>query len=907
MTPPDQTPSPSGRPPEALAAALEDRYRVERELGQGGMATVYLAYDVRHDRKVALKVLRPELAAILGAERFLAEIKTTANLQHPHILSLFDSGEAGGLVYYVMPFVDGESLRDRLAREHQLPVDEAVRISREVADALHYAHGLGIVHRDIKPENILLHGGHALVADFGIALAVSRSDGGTRMTETGMSLGTPHYMAPEQAMGEREITPRADIYALACVTYEMLTGEPPFTGATAQAIVARVVTESPRSLSTQRRTIPPHVEAAVLTALEKLPADRFASAAEFVEALDGKAAGRYDGRTVAMAAGTRAPSSRLVAGIAAVAVVTTALAAWGWLRPAPEVPRPVLRYQLGLDDAERFQPGTDLVRVALSPDGSRLVYAGPAEAGTQLWLRDRSQLHATPIPNTTNARNPAFSPDGRRLAFLDSQTRVRVISLDGSPPITVADTGVLSGGVAWGDDGFIYYDAQPGLSRVPEAGGAPEVLFPLDTAEAGQAWADVLPGGRGVVFRTRGPGGNAGAYEIVAGRPGTGERHLLMRGVFARYLRSGQLLVVTAEGNLLAAPFDATNLKLTGPAVPLLEGIALKAFGAVDLAVSASGTMVYRGGSGGEFGSWTPVWVERGGRESPVEQGWTVEGAIPSRAMALSADGRRIALGVFNRNSGNDLWVKELPGGPFTRITFLDGFSTTPFWLPGGEKVGFRRDGSVLLTQRADGVGTPDTIANSGDGARETSISRDGHWLVWARQNVQSAAGGWDIYGLQLGADSAPRPLVTDPGHQIQPKLSPDGRWLAYADVQSNQQPEVYVRPFPQVDQGRWQVSLDGGVQPEWSPSGKELFFRSPGSGAVSVARLRTEPGFTVLDRSEFMPAPREGRLYAGNYEAHPDGKRLLMMKRLTGEDEGGAGLVTVENFAEELKQRVPR
>src|SRR5262245_57350408 len=249
------------------------------------MATVYLAHDVRHDRKVAIKVLRPELSAILGADRFLAEIKTTANLQHPHILGLHDSGEAGGHVFYVMPYVEGESLRDRLRREHQLPVDDAVRITREVADALDYAHRHHVVHRDIKPENILLHDGRALVADFGIALAVSRSDGGTRMTETGMSVGTPHYMSPEQAMGEREITPKADVYALGCVLYEMLTGEPPFTGPTAQAIIARVMTETPRSLTMQRRTIPPHIEAVVWKALEKLPADRFASAAAFAEAL----------------------------------------------------------------------------------------------------------------------------------------------------------------------------------------------------------------------------------------------------------------------------------------------------------------------------------------------------------------------------------------------------------------------------------------------------------------------------------------------------------------------------------------------------------------------------------------------------------------------------------------------
>src|SRR6476619_1554753 len=252
------------------------------------MATVYLAEDLKHRRNVDIKVLRPELAAVIGAERFVREIKTIAALQHPHILGLIDSGEVDGTAYYVMPYVEGESLRDRLTREQQLPVADAVRLATEVADALDYAHRHGVIHRDIKPENILLHDGHALVADFGIALAVSSAGVSSRMTETGMSLGTPTYMSPEQAMGEREITARSDIYALGCVLYELLTAEPPFTGATAQAVVARVVTEAPRPLQAQRHTIPPHVEAAVLTALEKLPADRFASAADFAAALRNK-------------------------------------------------------------------------------------------------------------------------------------------------------------------------------------------------------------------------------------------------------------------------------------------------------------------------------------------------------------------------------------------------------------------------------------------------------------------------------------------------------------------------------------------------------------------------------------------------------------------------------------------
>src|SRR5215218_6539284 len=251
------------------------------------MATVYLAEDLKHRRRVAIKVLRPELAAVIGADRFLREIETIAGLQHSHILGLIDSGEVGGTAYYVMPFVEGESLRDRLVREKQLPIGDAVRIATEVAGALDYAHRHGVIHRDIKPENILLHDGAALVADFGIALAASKA-GGNRMTETGMSLGTPHYMSPEQAMGEREITARSDVYALGCVLYEMLTGDPPFGGSTAQAIVARVLTEAPRPILPQRHTIPPAIETAVLTALEKLPADRFGSAAQFSEALAGR-------------------------------------------------------------------------------------------------------------------------------------------------------------------------------------------------------------------------------------------------------------------------------------------------------------------------------------------------------------------------------------------------------------------------------------------------------------------------------------------------------------------------------------------------------------------------------------------------------------------------------------------
>jgi serine/threonine-protein kinase len=268
---------------EQLRVALADRYVIEEELGAGGMATVYLAHDAKHNRKVALKVLRPELAAMIGAERFLQEIEVTANLQHPHILPLHDSGEADSFLYYVMPFVEGETLRAKIEREKQLGIDDAVEIARNVAAALDYAHRKGVIHRDIKPENVLMHDGQPLIADFGIALAVSHA-GGSRLTETGLSIGTPHYMSPEQAMGDRELDARSDVYSLGAMLYEMLAGDPPYMGNTAQAIVAKVITEKAPPVTVSRDTVPSHVAAAVGKALNKLPADRFVTAAQFAEA-----------------------------------------------------------------------------------------------------------------------------------------------------------------------------------------------------------------------------------------------------------------------------------------------------------------------------------------------------------------------------------------------------------------------------------------------------------------------------------------------------------------------------------------------------------------------------------------------------------------------------------------------
>jgi serine/threonine-protein kinase len=488
-----------------LTTAIADRYRIERQLGQGGMAIVYLAHDIKHDRKVALKVLRPELAAVIGAERFLNEIKVTANLQHPNILPLYDSGEADSFLFYVMPFVEGDTLRDKLDREKQLSIDEAVDITRSVAAALDYAHRQDVIHRDIKPENILIHDGQALVADFGIALAVSQA-GGNRLTETGLSIGTPHYMSPEQAMGDREVDARSDVYSLGAMLFEMLAGDPPYTGSTAQAVVAKVITEKAPRVTATRETVPPHVDDSIQKALAKLPADRFTSASRFAESL---ANASFTMPAAAAAdAGRDAHSmwNPLSIATAALAAVLLPLALIATLRPQP--PAPITRFAVAMEEEEAifFSSQGNPSRLAIAPDGSELVYVGSdGETGTQLWHRPFDQLNASPLPGTQSGWSPVFAPDGERLAFIAAldEPEIRVISLGGGPPVTVVNNGVDSR-AAWGPDDYLYFISFDGssstLRRVQSTGGPVEDVVALDHLEAERyAWPHVLPGGRGLI------------------------------------------------------------------------------------------------------------------------------------------------------------------------------------------------------------------------------------------------------------------------------------------------------------------------------------------------------------------------------------------------------------------------
>ena len=852
---------------EGLSASLKDRYRIERELGQGGMATVYLAHDVRHDRKVALKVLRPELAAILGGARFLAEIKTTANLQHPHILSLFDSGEADGTVYYVMPYVDGESLRDRLNREKQLPVDDALRIAREVADALHYAHGHGIVHRDIKPENILLHGGHAMVADFGIALAASRSDGGTRMTETGMSLGTPHYMSPEQAMGEKEITPRADIYALGCVLYEMLTAEPPFTGATAQAIIARVMTEEPRSLTMQRRTIPPHVEAVCRKALEKLPADRFATAAAFAEAL-----GRSDytgPATTTMRAGVAPASPRARAMgwapwlLLAVAVLA---GAWGTFRARPREVPPVLSFTVDLASQITDLGGSP---IGLSPDGTRMVFTSQTldDPQVRLYLWSFATATATVLGNTENAVQPFFSPDGAWIALWSNGALRKVSVAGGTVTSLVTASGAFQGGT-WTSRDDIIFSTNGILIRTNPDGHAPDTLLRDSTHQ--YRWPEALPDGKNIVFMAAGGGPSRIQALSLGSRRVT---DLGITGANPRYVGRNRLVYATDDGNLFAVPFDPARVRVTGAAVPIVGNVRMTSGGAAKIGASKNGMLIWLGGNAARR---ELVLVDPTGRETSTH---TPNDLYESPR--FSPDGKRIAVGIGDLLGGRpDIWTLDLSRNTVSRVTF-DSASVYPEWSPDGQWIHYAttRNGDYdLWRSRADGSGVQDSVVTGPHDQWEGVPSPDGRGLAYRTTDPVTKR---DIYWLPSGSKQ-PIPILKTPFEERGIAISPDGHWLAYVSNETGLD-EVYVRALPGPG-GRVQVSPSGGREPRWGSGGRTLFYRSRDSVYVTDIAIAGSEVRVGAHRTLFADGYRTGG--AGNHagwDVDPSGRRFVFVR-----DRGG-------------------
>jgi serine/threonine-protein kinase len=896
-----------------LTAALEGRYTIERELGEGGMAIVYLADDLKHDRKVALKVLKPELASVVGGERFISEIRTTANLQHPHILPLFDSGEADSFLFYVMPYVEGETLRDRLDREKQLPVKEAVDIARKVAGALQAAHDQGVIHRDIKPANILLQKGEPVVSDFGIALAVAEAGGG-RLTETGLSLGTPYYMAPEQATGDRDPDARSDLYSLASVLYEMLAGEPPFTGGTAQAVLGRILTSDPTPINETRRAVSPDLDAVVLHALEKTPADRFPSMAAWADAL-----GRVDlswsgSHTTAMPATTGARGSQPAAGGAArsgarvwqistgvLLAATAALAFANFAGGTAATERTVRRFELLLpvEIGANSDWGSN---IAISPDGRRIAYSGMHDGASSpgLWVREADELEPVSLTGTTLGVHPTFSPDGSRIAFISDDRALKVASLEGRPPVTLhQDPWLRRSGVSWGDDGYIYFGQWNGeagntvIFRIPEDGGEIEQLTSIDDArgEVAHYFPDVLPGAEWMIVTiARDELYDASTRDIGITRIGSGVVTPIFEGMQAVWSDTGHIIVVRGDGALLASEWDGKS-STTGPLVPVFEGVQVESLASADFAVASDGTLIYVPLS--QEGAVSPVWINRQGLESPVDPAWRTSRVADPR---ISPDGRFVAYS----STGDPQWVtkvKELDDGPETTLSAEGAINIRPAWTPDSRSVAWvtsRLETNSLVIRPADGsLPSEFLITSSGDrNLDEVAFSPDGEWIV-AQVND-------DIYIKSTDSDSDLEPLLAEPGViEGDFAISPDGRWLAYVSTESGQS-IVYVRPFPNVDDGRTVVSTRAARAPRWAPDMSELYYRTL-SGDFMAAELSIGAGFAVRVRTPLFPflGLQTSGAFA-QYDVHPDGDRFFMVR--LGDGSGRTPVVVVDGFDQELR-----
>jgi serine/threonine-protein kinase len=905
-------------------------YEILTLIGQGGMGEVYRARDSKLNRDVAIKVLPADVAADRDRlARFEREAQTLAALNHPNIAHLHGVEEALGTPALVMELVEGPTLADRIV-EGPIQIDEALPIAKQIAEALEAAHEQGIIHRDLKPANIKVRpDGAVKVLDFGLAkafepagvLSANATTSPTlslHATQAGVILGTAAYMSPEQAKG-KPVDRRADLWSFGCVLFEMLTGRQPFVGETTSDVLAKVIERDPQ-WSALPATTPASIRTLLRRCFEKDPRRRLDSAAVARMEIDDVSrptpleehAAGIDVR----AARWRWPSWAALA-LAAAAAGVAVIATWAATRRPAASPSPLARFSITLPAAQPLAFSINDCDIAIASDGTHLAYTAGDQA--QLMVRSLDQLEAVPLAGITNARSPFFSPEGGWIGYFDrldeglttgpggQRGSLKKVRTSGGPPITIASVTGGSRGATWATDGSIIFatnDVSTGLLRVSADGGEPQILTKLDTAngERDHYFPSLLPDGHGVLFTIDRGGGDGGISnrQVAVLDLKTGARKTVIRGGGqAEYVETGHLVYANG-GALWAVRFDPASLTVSGESVPILEHVLT--LGAAGFAVSSRGTLLYV-----PAGGRTPrslVWVTRRGVEEPIP--------APPHIYSeprLSPEGKRVALNIAEPRS--QIWIWDIVREALTRLTFGNYESFWPAWTPDGRYLVFGSvlDGAANLQRRAaDGSGAEERLLTSPRQQRVNAISPDGTRLVFEEHKPSA---DYDFMLLHLDGTKRVEPLLQTPFDERNAAISPNGRWMAYESNETGQS-QVYVRPFPNVADGRYQVSIAGGRTPLWSPDGRELFFVN--RTTVLTARVQSTSSFAAGTPTILFDNPSilvDGRLIESGtnrmFDVSPDGQRFLMIKQ-SGADGtfAPASIVVVQHWVEELKRLVP-
>jgi Tol biopolymer transport system component len=883
-------------------------YEVVAPIGAGGMGEVYQAHDTKLGRDVAIKVL-PEAFAHdpERLSRFQREAKLLASLNHPNIATIHGLEESNGTHYLVMELVSGENLAERVKRDGPVPVEEALTIAKQIAEALEAAHEKGIIHRDLKPANVkLTPEGKVKVLDFGLAKAfagdTSTEDMGNSPTLSmaatmqGVILGTAAYMSPEQAKG-KAVDKRTDIFAFGAVLYELLTGKQAFHGDDVTDILGAVLRMEP-DWSQLPEATPAAIRILLRRCLRKDKRQRLSDASDVrIEIEDAIAAPKDSGATLTAPAST----SRLLLAVAAATTIISFVMAWGWwrsTRPIEQVLRSLVRLDvdLGLDVSLGSIAGVDEI---ISPDGTRIVYVSQG----RLFTRRLDQPNATELAGTVGAYAPFFSPDGQWVAFF-ATGKLQKISVEGGSAITLCNATVGRGG-SWGEDGNIIaaLSGLSGLSRIASAGGPPTPVTDLQSGEVTHRWPQILPGAKAVLFTsstsaTAYDGANIEVMSLADHRRKT----LVRGGTFGRYLPSGHLIYVNRV-TLFAVPFDADRLEVHGTAAPVLDQVGYSAqSGSAQFDFSQTGTLIYRsGGAGG--GLFTVAWLDGAGTVKPLLAKPGTYGR-PS----LSPDGQRLALDV-TEGSGQDIWVYDLKRDTMTRLTFT-GTASYPVWSPDGRYIAFQASGGGgISVTRSDGAGKPQPLTQSKNPQFPWSFTPDGKRLAFFEQDSKTFSDLWTVPlesnspGLRAGK---PEVFLQTSADERYPAFSPDGRWMAYRSDESGTL-QVYVRAFPDKG-GKWQISNSSSTNPMWSRNGHELFFETSDRHIMLVTYAVKGDSF-VADKPRVWSDKQLGTtLGAKNADPAPDGKRIVaLMPVETAEGQKTQSHVTfLMNFFDELRRKVP-